>query len=269
MGSRGRATSTGRITRTRSPRCRAARRRTSATSGSSESRSTFRPTRSAACSTTGSGVGVWQYADSVAMKAFNANGSTFKFGDPRVGRHQRRRQDQRRRSHDRRRQLPEVDGSFYNRFTWKGFDLSALDHREVEATRSRTARRAATSAASATSRTWTTGRRRTRRTRTRRRRPGARSIGCTRRRACTTDGSHWRIRNITARLHARRATGAGRIGARSVRFFATAQDPVHPHGLHRHRPRSRRRSADAAHAAGRLRTSPGNRALSPRTRAYA
>jgi hypothetical protein len=28
--------------------------------------------------------GVWQYADSVAMKAFNANGSTFKFGDPRV-----------------------------------------------------------------------------------------------------------------------------------------------------------------------------------------
>ena len=54
-------------------------------------------------------VGVWQYADSVAMKAFNANGSTFKAGDPRVADVNGRRQDRRQRPHDHRRQLSRLD----------------------------------------------------------------------------------------------------------------------------------------------------------------
>jgi hypothetical protein len=60
--------------------------------------------------------GVWQYADSVAMKAFNANGSTFKAGDPRVA---DINNDGKINADDRMivgTSYPKWIGSFYNRF---------------------------------------------------------------------------------------------------------------------------------------------------------
>ena len=71
-------------------------------------------------------VGVWQYADSLAMKAFNANGSTFKFGDPRVA---DINGDGKINANDRTivgTSYPAWTGSMSNRITWKGLDVSAL-----------------------------------------------------------------------------------------------------------------------------------------------
>jgi hypothetical protein len=39
-----------------------------------------------------------------------------------------------------------------------------------------------------------------------------------------TDGSHWRVRNITFG-YTMNANLAGKIGAQSIRFYGTAQDP--------------------------------------------
>ena len=83
-------------------------------------------TRSVACSTTASGSACGSTPTRVAMKAFNANGSTFKAGDPRVADINgdgKINADDRTIVGD---SYPAWTGSLYNRVTWKGFDLSAL-----------------------------------------------------------------------------------------------------------------------------------------------
>ena len=166
--------------------------------------------------------GVWQYADSVAMKAFNANGSTFKFGDPRVADINgdgKINLDDRTIVGD---SYPAWTGSLYNRFTWKGFDLSGLitakwDYTFIDGTpRSYFGRFGNIADLDY----WTP-------TNPTNKNPAPTTGGTDRLYAATrlyTDGSHWRIRNITAG-YTLSDNWAGRIGARSVRFFATAQDP--------------------------------------------
>jgi hypothetical protein len=70
--------------------------------------------------------GVWQYADSVAMKGFNATGSTFKPGYPRVADVNK---DGKIDANDRTiigDSYPGWTGSMSNRITYHNFDLSAL-----------------------------------------------------------------------------------------------------------------------------------------------
>jgi TonB-linked SusC/RagA family outer membrane protein len=167
-------------------------------------------------------VGVWQYADSLAMKAFNANGSTFKFGDPRVADVNgdgRINPDDRTIVGD---SYPAWTGSLYNRFTWKGFDISGLitakwDYTFIDGTpRSYFGRFGNIADLDY----WTP-------TNPTNKNPAPTTGGVDRLYSATrlyTDGSHWRIRNITAG-YTLSTDWAGRIGARSVRFFATAQDP--------------------------------------------
>jgi outer membrane receptor protein involved in Fe transport len=72
-------------------------------------------------------VGVWQYADTLEMKKFNAKGSTFKVGDPRVadlnGDYRISADSDRTFVGD---TYPGWTASWSNRFTYKGFDLSGL-----------------------------------------------------------------------------------------------------------------------------------------------
>jgi hypothetical protein len=71
-------------------------------------------------------VGVWQYADTVLMKQLNANGSTFKVGDPRVA---DVNGDGKINADDRTivgNSYPAWSGSMSNRITYKGWDFSAL-----------------------------------------------------------------------------------------------------------------------------------------------
>ncbi len=166
--------------------------------------------------------GVWQYADSVAMKAFNANGSTFKAGDPRVA---DINGDGRINADDRTivgTSYPKWVGSFYNRFAWKGFDLSGLltwkqGYTFIDGTpRSYTGRLGVI----ADTDYWMPDNPTNKNP--------APNLGQVERLYATTrlytDGSHWRVRNITfgytmdARL-------ASKIGAQTVRFYGTAQDP--------------------------------------------
>ena len=166
--------------------------------------------------------GVWQYKDSLAMKAFNANGSTFKFGDPRVADINgdgKITTDDRTFLGD---SYPAWTGSLYNRFTWKGFDISGLitakwDYMFIDGTpRSYFGRFNNVADLDY----WTP-------TNPTNKNP-APTTGATDRLYANTrlyrDGSHWRIRNITAG-YTLNPDWAGRISARSVRFFATAQDP--------------------------------------------
>ena len=167
-------------------------------------------------------LGVWQYADSNTMKAFNANGSTFKFGDPRVA---DVNGDGRITSDDRTfvgDSYPAWTGSLYNRFAWKGFDISGLitakwDYTFIDGTpRSYFGRFGNVADLDY----WTP-------TNPTNKNPAPTTGATDRLYAATrlyTDGSHWRIRNITAG-YTLDERWAGRVGARSVRFFATAQDP--------------------------------------------
>jgi TonB-linked SusC/RagA family outer membrane protein len=167
-------------------------------------------------------LGVWQYKDSVAMKALNANGSTFKFGDPRVADVNgdgKITPDDRTFLGD---SYPAWTGSLYNRFTWKGFDISGLitakwDYLFIDGTpRSYFGRFNNV----ADMDYWTP-------TNPTNKNPAPTTGAVDRLYASTRlyrDGSHWRIRNITAG-YTLSPDWAGRISARSVRFFATAQDP--------------------------------------------
>ena len=167
-------------------------------------------------------LGVWQYADSNAMKAFNANGSTFKFGDPRVA---DVNGDGRISPDDRTfvgNSYPAWTGSLYNRFTWKGFDISGLitakwDYTFIDGTpRSYFGRFGNVADLDY----WTP-------TNPTNKNPAPTTGATDRLYAATrlyTDGSHWRIRNITAG-YTLDERWAGRVGARSIRLFATAQDP--------------------------------------------
>jgi hypothetical protein len=167
-------------------------------------------------------VGVWQYADSLAMKAFNANGSTFKFGDPRVADINgdgKITADDRTFVGD---SYPAWTGSLSNRVTWHGWDVSALvtakwDYTFIDGTpRSYFGRFNNIADLDY----WTP-------TNPTNKNPAPTTGAVDRLYASTrlyTDGSHWRIRNITAGYTFDRRL-VNRFGLQSVRLYGTAQDP--------------------------------------------
>jgi TonB-linked SusC/RagA family outer membrane protein len=167
-------------------------------------------------------VGVWQYADSAAMKAFNANGSTFKFGDPRVAdinKDGKINADDRTFVGD---SYPAWTGSLYNRVARGGWDFSALitakwNYTFIDGTpRSYFGRFNNIADLDY----WTP-------TNPTNKNPAPNTGAVDRLYASTRlyrDGSHWRIRNVTAGYTVDGGL-VSRIGARSIRFFATAQDP--------------------------------------------
>jgi len=167
-------------------------------------------------------VGVWQFADSLAMKAFNANGSTFKFGDPRVADVNgdgKINADDRTFVGD---SYPAWSGSLYNRITRGGWDFSALITAKWNYTFQDGTPRSYFGRYNniADLDYWTP-------TNPTNKNPAPTTGAVDRLYASTRlyrDGSHWRVRNITAGYT---VTGglAARVGARSMRFFATAQDP--------------------------------------------
>ncbi|MBL0939086.1 MAG: TonB-dependent receptor [Gemmatimonadaceae bacterium] len=173
--------------------------------------------------------GIWQYGDSVAMRAFNANGATFRPGDPRV---KDINGDGRINADDRMivgTSYPKWIASLYNRFEYKGFDISGLltwkhGYTFIDGTpRSYTGRLGVM----ADMDYWTPTNPSTRNP--------APNLGQVERLYATTrlytDGSHWRIRNITLG-YTMPASLTSRIGAQSIRFYGTAQDPyVHTNYL--------------------------------------
>ncbi|HEX6051667.1 MAG TPA: SusC/RagA family TonB-linked outer membrane protein [Gemmatimonadaceae bacterium] len=167
-------------------------------------------------------LGVWQFADSNAMKAFNANGSTFKFGDPRVADINgdgRITPDDRTIIGD---SYPAWTGSLYNRITRGGWDFSALITAKWDYTfQDGTPRQYFGRFGNIADMDYWTPENPTNKN------PAPTTGAVTRLYADSRlyrDGSHWRIRNITAGYT---LTGSlpARIGIRSVRFYATAQEP--------------------------------------------
>ena len=167
-------------------------------------------------------VGVWQYADSVAMKAFNATGSTFKAGDPRVA---DINGDGKIDANDREivgTSYPRWTGSMFNRVAWKGWDFSAqvtakIGYTFIDGTpRSYTGRLGVIDDMDY----WTP-------TNPTNKNP-APNVGQVERLYATTrlytSGSHWRVRNVSVGYTVDQRL-ANRIGARSVRLYGTAQDP--------------------------------------------
>jgi TonB-linked SusC/RagA family outer membrane protein len=168
-------------------------------------------------------VGVWQYADSLEMKKFNAKGSTFKAGDPRVadlnGDYKITADSDRTFIGD---TYPGWTASWSNRFTYKGFDFSGLltakwNYMFIDETpRSYNGRFNNVADLDY----WTP-------TNPTNKNPAPTTGGSDRAFAATrlyTDGSHWRIRNLTAGYTFDRRF-AGRLGLQSVRVYGTAQDP--------------------------------------------
>lgn len=166
--------------------------------------------------------GVWQYADSVAMKALNATGSTFKAGDPRVA---DVNGDGKINADDRTivgTSYPKWVGGLTNRVTWKGFDLSALamwkmGYTFIDGTpRSYTGRQGVIDDMDYWMPTNPTNKN------------PAPNVGQVERLYATTrlytDGSHWRIRNVTLG-YTFSATTLRRLGMQSMRLYGTAQDP--------------------------------------------
>jgi TonB-linked SusC/RagA family outer membrane protein len=167
-------------------------------------------------------VGVWQYKDSLTMKAFNANGGTFKFGDPRVADINgdgKITADDRTFVGD---SYPAWTGSLSNRFTYRGFDISGLvtakwNYTFVDGTpRSYFGRFNNVADLDY----WTP-------TNPTNKNPAPTTGAVDRLYASTRlyrDGSHWRIRNVTAGYtFDQRFTR--RLGVQSVRLYGTAQDP--------------------------------------------
>lgn len=167
-------------------------------------------------------LGVWQYADSALMKQFNANGATFKAGDPRVA---DLNGDGKINADDRGivgTSYPKWTGSLFNRVSYKGFDFSALVTAKWKYTFIDGTPRSYTGRLGVIGDTdyWTP-------TNPTNRNP-APNVGQVERLYATsrlyTDGSHWRVRNITLGYTMGERL-ANRIGARSVRIYGTAQDP--------------------------------------------
>lgn len=167
-------------------------------------------------------IGIWQFADSVAMKAFNANGSTFKPGDPRVA---DVNHDGKIDANDRTfigDSYPGWTGSLSNRISYHNFDLSALvtakwNFMFIDGTpRSFNGRNGNIADLDY----WTP-------TNPTNKNPAPSTGAVDRLYASTrlyTNGSNWRIRNITAGYTLSPHT-AGRVGLKSLRVYFTAQDP--------------------------------------------
>lgn len=167
--------------------------------------------------------GVWQYADTVLMKQFNANGSTFRVGQPRVA---DLNGDGKINVDDRSiigTQYPAWTGSFANRLAYKGWDLSSLitakwKYTFIDGTpRGMNGRNGnivmdywtATNPTNANAAPQI---------------PNSGGSWQYQNTLLYRDGSHWRIRNVTLGYTAGERL-AGRIGAGSLRLYATAQDP--------------------------------------------
>lgn len=167
-------------------------------------------------------LGIWQIADSVAMRAFNATGSTFKPGDPRVA---DVNGDGKIDANDRTfigDSYPRWVGSFSNRIQRGGFDVSALVTAKVGYTFIDGTPRSYENRNGVIADTdyWTP-------TNPTNRNPAPSVAGNPKLYATTrlyTSGTHWRIRNITAG-YTFGEQFAGRIGAQSVRIYGTAQEP--------------------------------------------
>lgn len=168
-------------------------------------------------------LGVWQYADTALMRQFNSTGSTFKVGQPRVA---DINGDGKIDANDRSiigTGYPDWTGSLSNRVTYRGWDLSALitakwHYTFIDGTpRGMNGRNG-----NIVQDYWTP-------TNPTNANPSPQSpnSGNAWQYQSTMlylDGSHWRVRNVTMGY-----TGgsqlAGRIGAQSLRVYATAQDP--------------------------------------------
>jgi len=169
-------------------------------------------------------VGIWQYADSVEMKKFNASGSTFKAGQPRV---EDFNGDGKINADDRTwvgTTYPAWTGSLSNRITYGGFDLSALITAKWNYTFVDGTPRAYNGRYGNIADTdyWTP-------TNPTNKNPAPNGVnsGATWLYADSRlylDGSHWRVRNITAGYTMGERL-AGRIGAASIRLYGTAQEP--------------------------------------------
>jgi TonB-linked SusC/RagA family outer membrane protein len=167
-------------------------------------------------------VGVWQYADTVLMKQFNANGSTFKVGDPRVA---DVNGDGKIDANDRTfigDTYPGWTASWSNRFTYKGFDLSGLATWKWNYLfRDGTPRSYFGRFNNVADLDYWTP------TNPTNKNPAPTTGGVDRLYAATrlyVDGSHWRIRNITLGYTISQRL-ANRAGLQSLRIYSTAQDP--------------------------------------------
>ena len=167
-------------------------------------------------------VGVWQYADTVLMKQFNANGSTFKVGDPRVA---DVNGDGKIDANDRTfigDTYPGWTASWSNRFTYKGFDLSGLATWKWNYLfRDGTPRSYFGRFNNVADLDYWTP------TNPTNKNPAPTTGGVDRLYAATrlyVDGSHWRIRNITLGYTINQRF-ASRAGLQSLRIYGTAQDP--------------------------------------------
>lgn len=167
-------------------------------------------------------LGVWQFKDSLDMKAFNAKGSTFKFGDPRVA---DINGDGKIDANDRTfvgDSYPAWTGSLSNRLTYHGFDFSALVTAKWKYTFIDGTPRSYFGRFNnvADLDYWTP-------TNPTNKNPAPTTGAVDRLFASTRlylDGSHWRVRNITAGYtFDQRFTR--RLGVQSVRLYGTAQDP--------------------------------------------
>lgn len=167
-------------------------------------------------------VGVWQYADTALMKRYNSHGSTFKVGDPRIA---DVNGDSVFNANDRTfvgDSYPAWTGSMSNRVTYHGWDFSALVTAKWKYTFIDGTPRSYFGRFNniADLDYWTP-------TNPTNKNPAPTTGAVDRLYASSrlyTDGSHWRIRNITAGYTFDRGI-ANKVGASSVRLYATAQDP--------------------------------------------
>jgi TonB-linked SusC/RagA family outer membrane protein len=168
-------------------------------------------------------LGVWQYADTVLMKQFNANGATFKVGQPRVA---DINGDGKINADDRiiiGTTYPAWTGSFANRISYGGLDISGLVQVKWHYTiADGTPRGMNGRNGNVVQDYWTP----TNPTNANPapQVPNSGSSWAYQSSMYYADGSNWRIRNITLGYTLHQSI-AGRIGASSLRIYGTAQDP--------------------------------------------
>jgi len=167
--------------------------------------------------------GVWQYADTALMKQFNSTGSTFKVGQPRVA---DLNGDGKIDVNDRSivgTSYPKWTGSLANRITYRGWDLSALVTAKWKYTFiDGTPRGMNGRNGNIVMDYWTPSN--PTNANASPQLPNSGNSWQYQNTLLYTDGSHWRIRNVTLGLSGGEHL-AGRIGASSLRVYATAQDP--------------------------------------------
>lgn len=168
-------------------------------------------------------LGVWQFADTALMRQLNSTGSTFKVGQPRVA---DINGDGKINADDRiivGTQYPAWTGSLSNRVAYRSFDLSALVTAKWHYTFiDGTPRNMNGRNGNIVQEYWTA----TNPTNLNPapQVPNSGNAWAYQGTMLYTDGSHWRVRNLTLGYTAGEHL-AGRIGASSLRIYGTAQDP--------------------------------------------